>query len=112
MLIHGKGYAELGDGELRVSGCYCLLPPSKHPDGPLYKWSNPPNCQIPFVADLKAAGLAQCWTCNTEDTVDTEGKENSRGLKTLRGERVKLGRASNCKRISNYKRQRRTHPPY
>jgi hypothetical protein len=31
------------DGEYRGdSGHYCLLPPSRHPDGPTYKWLLPP----------------------------------------------------------------------
>src|SRR5208283_5918705 len=47
------------DGEYRGdSGHYCLLPPSRHPDGPTYKWVVPlPDGKIPFVADVRATGL-------------------------------------------------------
>jgi hypothetical protein len=46
-------------GEYRGNaGHYCLLPPSRHPDGPEYRWLVPlPAGAIPFVADVVAAGL-------------------------------------------------------
>lgn len=44
----GKQYADLGDGEFRVgSGCYCMLPPSVHPNGVIYEWMIPPNGRFP-----------------------------------------------------------------
>lgn len=47
------------DGEYRGdSGHYCLLPPSRHPDGPIYTWLVPlPDGEIALVADVRAAGL-------------------------------------------------------
>jgi hypothetical protein len=37
-----EAFADLGDGELRgTSGHYVLLPPSVHPEGPVYSWVNP-----------------------------------------------------------------------
>ena len=47
------------DGEYRGdAGHYCLLPPSRHPDGPTYTWLIPlPDGEIPFVADVRAAGF-------------------------------------------------------
>ena len=46
------------EGEYRGdSGHYCLLPPSRHPDGPEYKWLIPLPAEVPFVADVAAAGL-------------------------------------------------------
>ncbi len=37
---HAKGIKHVSNGELRGSGGYCLLPPSIHPDGKVYKWVN------------------------------------------------------------------------
>ena len=50
-------FFNLPDGEYRGdSGHYCLLPPSQHPDGPVYTWLVPmPDGSIPFVADVCAA---------------------------------------------------------
>jgi hypothetical protein len=50
-------FADLGDGEYRGDGHYCLLPPSRHPDGPVYTWIIPPTDEIPLVADVQAAGF-------------------------------------------------------
>lgn len=37
---------------------YCLLPPSRHPDGPQYKWLvRLPVGELPFIEDVVAAGL-------------------------------------------------------
>lgn len=51
-------------GELRAGGGYCLLPPSVHPDGPKYRWLNPPGDTLPRI------NLAKCGfinlTCNGE----------------------------------------------
>ncbi|MBN2025121.1 MAG: bifunctional DNA primase/polymerase [Pirellulales bacterium] len=57
---------DLGDGELRGAG-YCLLPPSRHPDGPEYRWSVPlPNGPIPRIDDLVGAGFLSSDKCNRE----------------------------------------------
>jgi hypothetical protein len=60
------------DGEYRGdSGHYCLLPPSIHPDGPIYKWVVPlPDGDIPFVADVRAAGLLPAYV--TEETDEAQ----------------------------------------
>lgn len=47
--------AKFRDGELRRGG-YGLLPPSIHPSGRPYLWTLP-HGQLPFVDDVKAAGL-------------------------------------------------------
>ncbi|HMF15749.1 MAG TPA: bifunctional DNA primase/polymerase [Gemmataceae bacterium] len=53
-----EGFQRLADGEYRAdSGHYCLLPPSRHPDGPLYRWIVPlPDGDLPEV-DPVGAGL-------------------------------------------------------
>ncbi len=51
-------FIELEDGKIRSNGHYCLLPPSRHPDGPVYRWLNPlPNGPLPVVEDLDKAGF-------------------------------------------------------
>ena len=48
---------KLPDGELRGAG-YCLLPPSRHPDGPIYTWTVPlPDGDIPHIGDVVEAGF-------------------------------------------------------
>ena len=61
------------DGEYRGdSGHYCLLPPSRHPDGPQYIWLVPlPDGPIPLVPDVRAAGFLP------KASVNTEGAENT-----------------------------------
>jgi hypothetical protein len=72
-----RGIVKTADGELRGAG-YCLLPPSRHPDGPRYNWLVPlPDGEIPFVADVHAAGLLPVEACYTEHTGDTEIADNA-----------------------------------
>ena len=64
-------FADLGDGEYRGDGHYCLLPPSRHPSGATYIWLVPlPDGPIPFVADVRATGLfpPSCYTEDAENT--------------------------------------------
>src|SRR5262245_61482201 len=48
-----------GDGELRAGGGIVVLPPSCHPAGGRYAWTQPPGDAIPFLgqAALQASGL-------------------------------------------------------
>jgi hypothetical protein len=76
-----QGFADLGDGEYRATaGHYCLLPPSAHPDGPIYTWLVPlPENGLPAI-NPDRAGLRRPWheeRCNTEDT---EGAEDTSPL--------------------------------
>jgi hypothetical protein len=55
--FHGPdGYRDLGNGEYRAdAGHYCLLPPSRHPDGALYRWVVPlPGGALPGVDPVEA----------------------------------------------------------
>jgi hypothetical protein len=93
------------DGEYRGdSGHYCLLPPSQHPDGPIYRWLVPlPDGEIPFVADVRAAGLLPSHvTESTEGTETTESTEDNGGVQRQLEECVceKPPHTSNCSVLS------------
>jgi hypothetical protein len=71
------------NGEYRGdSGHYCLLPPSRHPDGSVYEWlTPPPDGAMPFVADVQAAGLLPIHVTEiTEKTECTEKTEDNGGV--------------------------------
>ena len=72
------GFADLGDGEYRGNGHYCLLPPSPHPDGTAYKWIVPlPSGDVPFVRDVRAVGfLGENQPCNRENGENGENGDN------------------------------------
>ncbi len=65
-----------------TSGHYCLLPPSIHPDGPIYTWAVPlPDNELPAL-DPDETGLRRSWAiepyssyrgCNTADTEGARG---------------------------------------
>jgi hypothetical protein len=87
-------FVDLPDGEYRGdSGHYCLLPPSRHPDGPTYEWVvSLPDGAIPFVPDVRAAGLLPCpVTERTERTECTEGTERTERTEENGGEQKQLG---------------------
>ena len=52
----GGGIIEYDDGELRGADCYCLAPPSRHPNGSTYRWLVPLGAEIPTV-ELRSAGF-------------------------------------------------------
>ena len=74
-----RGIVDMDDGELRGGG-YCLLPPSRHPDGPVYEWLIPlPDGPLPFVEDVEAAGFLDRTPRATETPETTETTEDDRG---------------------------------
>jgi hypothetical protein len=96
------------DGEYSAS-CrhYSVLPPSRHPDGPIYRWVVPlPDGEIPFVADVRAAGLLPSHVADdqvthedvteetdeteeAQETEDTEETEETEETEAIRGRREK-----------------------
>ena len=78
-----KSCLAFGDGELRLCNCYCLVPPSKHPDGQIYRFA------IPFPdefssTDLDLVGFTKDYSHATERTETTEKtEENGREQKRL-----------------------------
>ncbi|MGA2091852.1 MAG: bifunctional DNA primase/polymerase [Sedimentisphaerales bacterium] len=65
------------DGELRGNGGYCLLPPSLHPDGAIYKWLIEPNGENLLFLDPFTEGLAQSVGNVTEKTEQAENTEQT-----------------------------------
>jgi hypothetical protein len=72
-----EGAPELGDGELRGSRCYCMLPPSVHPDGPTYKWIIRPTAENLLIVDPEQAGFVPKSGLVTEQTENTEKPEQT-----------------------------------
>lgn len=72
----GSAIIPFADGELRGGG-YCLLPPSTHPSGHVYRWVVPlPAGELPFV-DLRESGFLNLGPA-TEKTETTESnRENT-----------------------------------
>jgi len=79
----------LGNGELRASGGYCLLPPSIHPNGSEYEWAVMPNGSIPEI-DPEIAGFIGIVTEQTEQTEHTEANRANTSNKELRGKIEKI----------------------
>lgn len=86
-------FHDFTDGEYRGNSLhYCVLPPSQHPDGPVYRWLIPlPDGPMPLIEDPRAAGLlpTPCATERTEFTERTESTEVYGDNRVVRGcERV------------------------
>ncbi len=73
----GGSIIDLGDGELRGGG-YCLVPRSKHPSGHIYRWLTALADEVPFVSDLRAAGLL-CGFHATESNREQQRATESNG---------------------------------
>ncbi|NLY01671.1 MAG: bifunctional DNA primase/polymerase [Rhodopirellula sp.] len=59
----GDGVIDYGDGELRMSGCLVVAPPSKHRSGAVYRWLIPMPAsvaEVPLI-DLDASGFRRRW---------------------------------------------------
>ena len=52
-----SAYLKVNDGEVRVSGCMSVLPPSPHPDGGNYEWVTLPWHGVPLVTNAAEIGL-------------------------------------------------------
>ncbi len=61
----GRRIVLFGDGELRADGL-ANLPPSWHGSGRQYEWLIEPFEHVPFIPDLREAGLAVPWVSREE----------------------------------------------
>ncbi len=73
--IEGEGSVHLG--ELRGSGHYCMLPPSVHPEGPIYEWIVKPTPGSLLLVDPVLAGLLPNGELVTEQPENAETPEQT-----------------------------------
>jgi hypothetical protein len=77
-----NGIKHLGDGELRGTGGYCMLPPSVHPDGATYEWIIPPTAENLLALDPVLAGFMLNDGLVTEQTEQPENTETPEQTET------------------------------
>jgi len=77
-----EGIKKLSAGELRCSRCYCLLPPSLHPEGSTYQWLKPPNGELPELSP-KDFDMTD-FTEEADETDDIEDREDSEDIEVIR----------------------------
>jgi len=70
-----EGIKHIANGELRGKGGYCLLPPSVHPEGPVYQWVNPLSNGNLIKLDIEQAGFLGEQADVTEQTEQPEQSE-------------------------------------
>jgi len=84
---HFEGIKHISNGELRGSGGYCLLPPSKHPDGKIYQWVNPLLNGNLLAIDPELAGFIPDVTKRTKRTKRIKRTNENQGeLKEIEGD--------------------------
>ncbi len=84
-----EDFRKVENGEYRGRpGCYCVLPPSRHPTGSIYRWLIPlPNGDLPELDPFQAGLLPhQNTPCNGEDR-RAQRTERRRGQRERRGQR-------------------------
>lgn len=78
----GFATRKCADGELRGEGGYVILPPSRHPQGIVYSWINPPDAVVPEI-DLSASGLPDS-DCPLYPTGRQGGRDSREGGEAVR----------------------------
>lgn len=81
----GKSIITMGDGELRAAGL-CVLPPSVHPSGAIYRWLNP-MLRLPPQVDIVKVGFV---TCNIEGIEHQERLEYREDPECRETEKTKI----------------------
>jgi hypothetical protein len=72
------------DGELRA-GCLCVLPPSRHPMGSVYRWLIAPSHDgLLVIDDVEEAGFVSRATERTERTQKPEKSETTETSEEIR----------------------------
>ena len=74
----GQAYVDLGEGELRLRACCCLVPPSIHPDGSSYEFL------IDFPDELSIVDLNEAGFCKNYSHATVSNREVQRQQRTLR----------------------------
>jgi hypothetical protein len=71
------GIVNMGDGELRASGCYCLAPPSLHPSGELYRWTiTLPDGALPILNPIESGLCNRANTASADHGADRDDGDN------------------------------------
>lgn len=83
----GKSIITMNDGELRAGGL-CVLPPSVHPSGAIYRWRNP-MLRLPPMVDIVEVGFIPCNIEDRERIEYREDQEDQEDRDTQDTERLK-----------------------
>ncbi len=105
-------------GELRGSGHYCMLPPSVHPDGPVYEWMNPPTDGNITALDPEHAGFLPLRTAFVTERTDENRRDS--GGEVVVNEKIKetiwrtlpQGFGTRHRRIFEFARELYSMPEY
>jgi len=86
---------DVGGGEYRADGRYCVVPPSKHPTGALYRWLVPlPEGELPLIDPVESGLLphaAKVVKPSPRSSESTRSREQPTGLSQRTNRFLKCG---------------------